>query len=58
MLHPYVKFEITPLWNVISKGIDDLVENNDIEETTKREHIVVFLDEKVLYWIKFLFTRL
>ncbi|SFD53928.1 MULTISPECIES: hypothetical protein [Bacillaceae] len=55
---PYVKFENTPLWNVISKGIDDLVENNDIEETTKREYIVVFLDKKVLYLIKFLFTRL
>ncbi|MFF2879185.1 hypothetical protein ACFVR2_23115 [Gottfriedia sp. NPDC057991] len=58
MSHPYVKFENTPLWNVISKGIDDLVENNDIEETTKREYIVVFLDNKVLYWRKFLFTRL
>ncbi|MFB7142857.1 hypothetical protein ACFCYN_25005 [Gottfriedia sp. NPDC056225] len=43
MSHPYVKFENTPLWNVISKGIDELVENNDIEETTKREYIVGYL---------------
>jgi hypothetical protein len=43
MSHLYEKFESTPLWDVISKAIDDLVENNDIEETTNREYIVGYL---------------
>ena len=33
----------TPLWDVINKGINDLVENKDIEETTYRENIVGYL---------------
>jgi hypothetical protein len=43
MSHPYKKFENTPLWSVVNKGIKDLVENNDIEETTNREYIVGYL---------------
>ncbi|WP_078410753.1 hypothetical protein [Priestia abyssalis] len=43
MSHPYEQFEGTPLWETINKGIDDLVENNDIEETTRREYIVGYL---------------
>ncbi|UPM52839.1 hypothetical protein [Gottfriedia acidiceleris] len=48
MSHPYEKFENTPLWNVINKGINDLVENNDIEETTKREYIVGYLCKVII----------
>jgi hypothetical protein len=40
MSHPYRLFEGTPLWEVINKGINDLVENSDLEETTQREFIV------------------
>ncbi|MGE7837252.1 hypothetical protein [Viridibacillus arvi] len=43
MSHPYNQYEHTRMWAVINKGIDDLVENNDIEEMTKREHIVGYL---------------
>lgn len=43
MSHPYEQFEDTSLWEAINKGLDDLVENNDIEETTSREHIVGYL---------------
>lgn len=43
MAHPYEKFEHTRLWAVINKGIDDLVENDDIEEMTQRENIVGYL---------------
>jgi hypothetical protein len=43
MSHPYGQFEGTPLWVVINKGINDLVENNDLEETTQREYIVGYL---------------
>lgn len=48
MSHPYEKFENTPLWNVINKGINDFVENNDIEETTKRELIAGYLCELII----------
>jgi hypothetical protein len=43
MTHPYKQFEGTPLWEVILKGIDDLVGNNDLEEKTARENIVGYL---------------
>ena len=43
MEHPYKKFENTPLWGVINKGVVDLVENGDLEEMTKREYIVGYL---------------
>ncbi|MFB5086359.1 hypothetical protein PGC35_03920 [Psychrobacillus sp. PGGUH221] len=43
MTHPYEIFEGTNLWDIINKGINDLVENNDIEETTQREYIVGYL---------------
>lgn len=43
MAHPNEIFEGTPLWCVVNKGINDLVENNDIEETTQREYIVGYL---------------
>ena len=39
MAHPYEQFEGTPLWETLNKGINDLVENSDIEETTRREYI-------------------
>lgn len=40
MTHPYKKFEGTELWNSINRGLDDLVENKHLEETTPREYIV------------------
>ncbi|WP_169834556.1 hypothetical protein [Paenisporosarcina indica] len=48
MSNPYIKFEHTPLWAVINKGIEDLVENNDIEETTRREYIVGYLCKVIM----------
>ncbi|WP_200961611.1 hypothetical protein [Paenibacillus sp. Soil522] len=43
MSHPYEQFEGTSLWEVINKGINDLVVNNDLEEITQREYIVGYL---------------
>ena len=43
MTHPYKQFENTALWEAINKGIADLVENHDLEETTQREYIVGYL---------------
>jgi hypothetical protein len=41
--HPYREYEGTPLWRALNKGIADLVENQDLEERTRREYIVGYL---------------
>jgi hypothetical protein len=41
--HSYEKFEGTRLWKALNKGIHDLVENRDLKETARREHIVGYL---------------
>jgi hypothetical protein len=43
MTHPYKQLEGTQIWEVIYKGIDDLVENYDLEVKTARENIVGYL---------------
>ncbi len=43
MAHPYEKFEGTPLWDILNKGMNDLVVNGDIEEMTQREYIIGYL---------------
>jgi hypothetical protein len=47
MSHPYKHFENTPLWIIINKAIEDLVENNDIEEKTPREYIVGYISKLI-----------
>lgn len=47
MLHPYKQLENTPLWNIINKSINDLVENDDIEEKTQREYIVGYITKLI-----------
>jgi hypothetical protein len=41
--HPYKEFEQTGLWKTLSKGIRDLVENQDLKEIARREYIVGYL---------------
>ena len=41
--HPYCEYEGTPLWRALDKGIADLVENQDLEERTRREYFVGYL---------------
>jgi hypothetical protein len=41
--NPYKEFEKTRLWKALSKGIGDLVENQDLQETARREYIVGYL---------------
>lgn len=41
MIHPYEEYENTEQWIKVNQVIDELVENHDIEELTKREYIVV-----------------
>ena len=45
--HPYTRFENTELWRKVSQIIDGLVENQDIQETTKREYIVGYICENM-----------
>ncbi len=45
--HPYKEYEGTKLWKTIDKAIDDLVENQDLEETTPRSYIVGYLCKKI-----------
>jgi hypothetical protein len=42
-VHPYVRWEGTPLWKAIEKGVADLVENQDLIEQEHREYIVGYL---------------
>jgi hypothetical protein len=42
-VHPYVRWEGTPLWKAIQKGVADLVENQDLVENEHREYIVGYI---------------
>lgn len=41
--HPYVRYEGTPMWRWVHKGITDLVGNLDLVEREEREYIVGYL---------------
>ena len=47
MNHPYKKYETTELWSNIWEAIDELVDNQDVEEMTRREYIVGYLCAKL-----------
>lgn len=48
MTHPYERYENTELWKIIDQALDELVENQDIEEITKREYIVGYICKKLI----------
>lgn len=48
MTHPYEKYENTELWKKIGEALYELVENQDIEEVTKREYIVGYICNKLI----------
>ncbi|MES2728426.1 MAG: hypothetical protein V4643_15055 [Bacteroidota bacterium] len=41
--HPYKEYEQTQLWDIMNKAIDDLIDNQDIELTTRKEYVVGYL---------------
>lgn len=45
--HPYKLHEDTQLWKTLNRGIEQLVENGDISESTSREHIVGYLCQMI-----------
>jgi hypothetical protein len=44
---PYKEFVDTPIWLALDEAISDLVDNNDIKETTARRYIVGYLCKKL-----------
>jgi hypothetical protein len=48
MAHPYVKHEGTALWATVESAISDLVQNDDLVETTARPYIVGYLCQRIL----------
>lgn len=48
MTHPYISFENTELWKKVNQIIDELTENQDIEEKTKREYIVGYICKNLM----------
>ncbi len=44
----YQEYKENPLWEIVDKAINDLVENDDIVETTARDYIVGYIVEKIL----------
>ena len=44
---PYEMHRGTPAWQLVDKAINDLVENEDIVETTRRDYIVGYICEKL-----------
>ncbi|WP_257667139.1 hypothetical protein [Parapedobacter tibetensis] len=45
--HPYKEYEQTQLWELIDKAIDDLIQNQDIELTTRKEYVVGYLCKNI-----------
>ncbi|MDP2174288.1 MAG: hypothetical protein Q8K70_00110 [Bacteroidota bacterium] len=45
--HPYEEFQKTKLWEIITKSIDDLVINQDIELTTRKEYVVGYICKNI-----------
>ena len=43
MKHPYSEYEKTDLWEIITKSIDDLIENQDIVLTTPKEYVIGYI---------------
>lgn len=41
--HPYKEFEQTQLWELIEDALDDLIKNQDIELTTRKEYVIGYL---------------
>ena len=44
---PYDRYRNTELWRKVEEAIHDLVENQDISETTRREYIVGYICKKL-----------
>lgn len=41
--HSYTELENTQLWKVIEESLNDLIENQDIELTTRKENVIGYI---------------
>jgi len=55
--HPYKQFEGTRLWKALDKGIDELIENQDLKEITKRKYILGYLCKALTQRKEILFSK-
>ena len=46
--YPYHQYETTLAWKIINQAVSDLVENQDIQETTARVYIVGYLVKRLV----------
>lgn len=46
--HPYHNLESLPLWKVVEKGIRDLNQNGDLDQTTASRYIIGYLVQQIL----------
>jgi hypothetical protein len=44
---PYEAQRETPVWKIVDRAINDLVDNKDIVETTHRDYIVGYICKKL-----------
>lgn len=47
-MHPYTKYENTEIWRIVEKSIHDLIENQDIEITTKIDYVIGYITQQVM----------
>jgi hypothetical protein len=45
--HPYMEYEGTRLWQILERTLSELVDNQDLRETTRREYIVGYLAKQL-----------
>lgn len=50
--HPYTEYQQTQLWELIEKAVNDLVKNQDIELTTRKEYIIGYLCKSIKFYLK------
>jgi hypothetical protein len=41
--HPYNEFEESQLWKLVDEAICDLIENQDIKLTTRKEYVIGYI---------------
>lgn len=56
--HRMIYLKFLPLWDVIEKEIEELIDNQDIKVTTFKDLVVARLIEKVISYIKVKHKRL
>jgi len=47
MLFPYEDLEGTPRWKVLDHALQDLIDNQDLEETTDRRYLVGYIAQQL-----------